>query len=81
MMLAYQPVRALSTLNMTIKQGLSAASRILPIIDNKNKITDHQDALDINIKNSTIEFKNINFKYNLEEKNVLKKYQYPHAWR
>jgi len=72
MMLAYQPVRALSTLNMTIKQGLSAASRILPIIDNKNKITDHQDALDINIKNSTIEFKNINFKYNLEEKNVLK---------
>ncbi|MDB9812577.1 ABC transporter transmembrane domain-containing protein, partial [Candidatus Pelagibacter sp.] len=47
MMLAYQPVRALSTLNMTIKQGLSAASRILPIIDNKNKITDHHDALDI----------------------------------
>jgi len=72
MMLAYQPVRALSTLNMTIKQGLSAASRILPIIDNKNKITDHQDALDINIKNSTINFKNINFKYNLEEKDVLK---------
>ena len=72
MMLAYQPVRALSTLNMTIKQGLSAASRILPIIDNKNKITDHQDALDINIKNSTINFKNINFKYNLEEEDVLK---------
>jgi len=71
MMLAYQPVRALSTLNMTIKQGLSAASRILPIIDNKNKIADHQDALDINIKNSTIKFKNINFKYNLEEENVL----------
>ena len=40
MMLAYQPVRALSTLNMTIKQGLSAALRILPIIDHKNKITD-----------------------------------------
>ena len=72
MMLAYQPVRALSTLNMTIKQGLSAASRILPIIDNKNKITDHQDAQDINIKNSTINFKDVNFKYNLEEENVLK---------
>ena len=40
MMLAYQPVRALSTLNMVLNQGLSAASRILPIIDNKNKITD-----------------------------------------
>jgi len=65
MMLAYQPVRALSTLNIAIKQGLSAASRILPIIDNKNKITDHQDAQDINIKNSSINFKNINFRYNL----------------
>ena len=32
MMLAYQPVRALSTLNMVLNQGLSAASRILPII-------------------------------------------------
>ena len=72
MMLAYQPVRALSTLNMTIKQGLSAASRILPIIDNKNKITNHLDAQDINIKKSTINFKNINFKYNLEEEDVLK---------
>ena len=37
MMLAYQPVRALSTLNMTIKQGISVASRIIPIIDNKKK--------------------------------------------
>jgi len=72
MMLAYQPVRALSTLNIAIKQGLSAASRILPIIDNKNKITDHQNAQDINIKNSSINFKNINFRYNLEEEDVLK---------
>ena len=40
MMLAYQPVRALSTLNMVINQGLSAASRILPIIDQKNTIKD-----------------------------------------
>ena len=40
MMLAYQPVRALSTLNIVYNQGLSAASRILPIIDQKNIITD-----------------------------------------
>ena len=72
MMLAYQPVRALSTLNMTLNQGLSAASRILPIIDNENKITDHIDAEDIKITNANIEFSNINFKYNSEEKDVLK---------
>ena len=38
MMLAYQPVRSLSTLNMVINQGLSAASRIIPIIDQKNEV-------------------------------------------
>ena len=38
MMLAYQPVRSLSTLNMVVNQGLSAASRILPIIDQKIKL-------------------------------------------
>ena len=37
MMLAYQPVRALSTLNMVISQGLSAATRILPIMMKKIK--------------------------------------------
>ena len=71
MMLAYQPVRALSTLNMVLNQGLSAASRILPIIDNKNQISDCLDAKDISITNANIEFSNINFKYNSVEKNVL----------
>ena len=36
MMLAYQPVRTLSSLNITVNQGLSAAMRILPIVDTKN---------------------------------------------
>ena len=72
MMLAYQPVRALSTLNMTLNQGLSAAHRILPIIDNKNKITNHESAKEINITNADIKFDNVNFKYNPDEKSVLK---------
>ena len=71
MMLAYQPVRALSTMNMVLKQGLSAANRILPIIDNQNKIADQEGSQDINITHSDIKFNNINFKYNAEEKNVL----------
>jgi subfamily B ATP-binding cassette protein MsbA len=71
MMLAYQPVRALSTMNMVLKQGLSAANRILPIIDNRNKIADREESQDINITHSDIKFNNINFRYNTEEKNVL----------
>ena len=72
MMLAYQPVRALSTINMVLKQGLSAANRILPIIDNQNKITDHKESKDIDITDSNIKFNNINFRYIANEKDVLK---------
>ena len=63
MMLAYQPVRSLSTLNMVLNQGLSAASRILPIIDQKNNIYDTFDAKQVHIKNSNINFQNVNFSY------------------
>ncbi|MDB9699340.1 ABC transporter ATP-binding protein/permease [Candidatus Pelagibacter sp.] len=72
MMLAYQPVRSLSTLNMVLNQGLSAAIRILPIIDNENKIQDYKNSKDINIIDGEIKFKNLNFKYNSKEDYVLK---------
>ena len=70
MMLAYQPVRSLSTLNMVLNQGLSAASRILPIIDNENKIKDIQEAKNLIFKNAEINFKNVKFSYssNSEDK-------------
>ena len=72
MMLAYQPVRSLSTLNMVLNQGLSAASRILPIIDQENNITDPEEAKPIQIKNSDFKFKDINFAYEIDEGKTLK---------
>ena len=72
MMLAYQPVRALSTLNMTFNQGLSAAARILPVIDHENKIVDIEHSKEINITKAAIKFNNLNFTYDSNEKNVLK---------
>ncbi len=72
MMLAYQPVRSLSTLNMVLNQGLSAASRILPIIDQENLIKDSKDAKSIDLKNSDIHFKNVNFSYEINEAKTLK---------
>ena len=67
MMLAYQPVRSLATLNIGVNQGLAAAKRILPIVDNKNTITDNKEDDHLQLLNGTIEFKNVSFKYN--EKN------------
>ena len=67
MMLAYQPVRSLSTLNMVINQGLSAASRILPIIDQKNTIKNSTTATPLKIEDSKINFNNINFSYEVNQ--------------
>ena len=72
MMLAYQPVRALSTLNMVYNQGLSAASRILPIIDQENQIKDNTNSKPIKFSNGEIKFKDVKFSYNLDEPITLK---------
>ncbi len=73
MMLAYQPVKSLATINVGIGQGMSAGKRILPIIDFKNLIEVNKDKSEIVFKNGDIELKNVNFNYssNLENK-VLK---------
>tara|TARA_X000000950_G_scaffold26413_1_gene28470 strand:+ start:876 stop:2615 length:1740 start_codon:yes stop_codon:yes gene_type:complete len=73
MMLAYQPVRSLATLNITINQGLAGAKRIMPIIDLKEKIVDNPNNEKIQIDKGKIEFENINFDYDDENKPVLKK--------
>jgi subfamily B ATP-binding cassette protein MsbA len=71
MMLAYQPVRSLATLNIVIQQGLSGARRILPVIDDIPEIQDHKDSKNLIINNGQIEFENINFKYSKNEDKIL----------
>jgi len=74
MMLAYQPVRSLATLNIVINQGLTSSKRILPIIDEKSKLKSSKDDKELNLKNGDIAFKNIEFSYdNNSEKNETQK--------
>ena len=63
MMLAYQPVKSLTKVNIAISQGLSAAKRILPIIDIKNEIEKNESSEEIKLTDGTITFENINFQY------------------
>ena len=72
MMLAYQPVRSLATLNIAIGQGISASKRILPIIDDKNYISEDSEAKDLKLAKGDIKFVNINFKYVNKEEEILK---------
>ena len=71
MMLAYQPVRSLAGLNIAINQGLSAAKRVLPIIDKKSDIIDDPASANLKISNADIQFKNVNFSYEIKEKITL----------
>ena len=72
MMLAYQPVRSLATLNIGVNQGLAAAKRILPIVDNKNYIKDNKDDKSLDLTKGIIEFKKVSFKYVNTESSTLK---------
>ena len=72
MMLAYQPVRSLATVNIAINQGLSAAIRILPVIDEKSKLTENEHDLEIKVNKGDIEFKNVSFKYDNEDNKTKK---------
>jgi len=73
MMLAYQPIKSLATLNVGIGQGLSGAKRILPIIDIVNSIGSNENKPDLDLDNGSIIFKNINFNYSTSSINdVLK---------
>ena len=72
MMLAYQPVRSLATLNLTINQGLAAAKRILPIIDQKHRILENESLEKLKVSYGTIAFENVNFNYNSNSRPILK---------
>ena len=63
MMLAYQPVKSLATINVGFGQGMAAAKRILPIIDMKKRINKNETCPNLNLNNGSIEFKDVNFSY------------------
>ena len=73
MMLAYQPVKSLATINVGIFQGLSAGKRIIPIIDTKNNISSNESLGELKLNDGSINFSNVNFNYesNLDNR-VLK---------
>ena len=71
MMLAYQPVRSLATINMVAYQGAAASKRIFEIIDRPIKIRNETYLPNLKIENCNIEFKNISFKYEATKERAL----------
>ena len=73
MMLAYQPVKSLATINVGIGQGLSAGKRIIPIIDNQNNITLNENGKNLILNEALIKFNKVNFNYQSNEDNKVLK--------
>ena len=71
MMLAYQPVRSLATLNLTINQGLAAAKRIIPVIDKKHNILENKSLKELKLLDGTITFEGVHFNYNSSSRVIL----------
>ncbi len=71
MMLAYQPVRSLATLNIAIQQGLAGAKSVLPVIDYTPEVQDRDNSKELIVDKGEIDFEKINFNYSKTESIVL----------
>ena len=72
MMLAYQPIRSLATLNMAAYQGAAAFKRISSIIDREIKIKEIPSLPKLILKKSDIKFDQVGFKYETTNERAIK---------
>ena len=72
MMLAYQPIRSLASINIVVNQGFAAAKRIFEIIDTKISIREDENSENLTIKDASISFKNVNFSYPSSDQHAVK---------
>ena len=63
MMLAYQPIRSLATINMVVFSGAAGAKRIYNVIDQPIKINNDKKLPDLKTSECNIKFSNVSFKY------------------
>ena len=66
-----QPIRKLSNVNVVFQNGIAAAERVFTILDNDNKIVQKTNPIHIGNFNSSIKFKEVDFKYAGSENMIL----------
>lgn len=71
--MAYEPMKKLAKLNNSLQTGLGAADRVFSIIDSSPSIIDAKGAKDVELKAPSVEFKDVCFSYDGEEKSALNK--------
>ncbi len=72
MMLAYQPIRSLATINMIVFSGAAGAKRIYNVIDQPIKISNNQNLPNLEPSEGNIKFSNVSFKYENSNDRAIK---------
>ena len=72
MMLAYQPIRSLATLNLAVYQGATAFKRISEVIDQKITIKEDDSLPQLRIEKANIIFEKVFFKYQSTKEVTIK---------
>jgi subfamily B ATP-binding cassette protein MsbA len=73
MMLAYQPIKSIATINLTVYQGAAAAKRIYKVLDTKINTINDKNLPDLKINKCDIIFSNVSFKYLNTQNKAVKK--------
>ncbi len=63
MMLAYQPIRSLATINMLFYQGAAGAERVFAVLDTQPNIKEIESSPVLKINTGSLKFKNVSFSY------------------
>ena len=72
MMLAYQPIRSLATINMMFYQGAAGAERVFKVLDKEPDIKENENDPNLKIETGNIEFENVSFVYPQTEVAAIK---------
>ena len=63
LLLLYEPIKRLNTMNNTIQQGVAAAQRVYDILDTPREIRDRPDAVHLPPVNRALELRHVQFSY------------------
>jgi len=66
-----QPIRKLANVNVLFQNGIAAAERVFTIFDNEDKIQESNTPVKIDSFKKSINFKNVNFKYENNKNTIL----------
>ncbi len=73
MMLAYQPIRSLATINMLFYQGAAGAERVFKVIDTETSVKENSSSPNLKLSKGDLEFKNVSYSYPNTEESAVKK--------